>query len=401
VPCFALPVTVRKNTGECADGWFQCFAVDVNVSFTHLKTLSSGSLTYQMYQDAETLDNLVQEEPTALDNIIYVGYQDVAVDFELTLSGVPVGATMDWFQRDYFSDTSQAFLDNAFVVGPQVLRVQIAEQFPLESRRELEHLRRQGRHLKDTNGSLRIVGTIFGARHAYSSHEAFANSLGAIIDTYKDQFVSNLSFRALLPGAVAQDGRSELFRDISSVQASFEASNDKATPGGGLDGLAAELESIDSWVWMAVGGVAVGLIVIVIVTFYCVRRRMTANRKEEETRKMRRNDKRDRSRPGKKGPDPGKRQSVDGPPNDLMIQPRPGPSRSFDGRMSDQQRGRPSGRSDSYAGHPSGPASTPNRDHTSLNEPRAIPRERYTNQRPTAHGPPLGSGKRQSVDGPI
>jgi hypothetical protein len=273
-----------------------------------LRTLSSGSLLYQMYQNTNVIEN-VMKETIGRKNIVYIGYQDVAADFELTLRGVPAGVTMDLAQQKYFSDTSQGFLGDSIYTGAQVLKVQISEQIPLQSRRELQHIR-EGRHLQDTNGSLRITGTILGAQVAYYSSEAFANTLGDTVRSSQEELLTSLSFRALLPGDVAEKGRPLFFSGISSVEGTFVAVLPPSTLAPTqepttaddtvyIDSIGSNDEKVDSWIWILVGAtvpIFIGIFILV-----CLRRRMKAKREVKELRKMRRTGERNIRRQGTKG----------------------------------------------------------------------------------------------------
>jgi hypothetical protein len=302
------------NTGQCPEFWLECFAVNTIVSFQHLRSLSSGSLLYQMYQYTNMIDNAIKEM-IGRNNILYIGYQDVAADFELTLRGVPVGVTMDLVQQKHFSDISQGFLGETIYTGAQILEVQILEQIPLQNRRELQHLR-EDRHLLDTNGSLRIAGTILSVQLAYYSNEAFSNTLRDIVISHQKELLTSLSFEALLPGDVAEEGRPLFFSGISSVESTFAAvippspptpaptqeptavdGSDTDNGGNGLSegGLG---DGLSSWIILSVAVTLAGIAGCVIVE--TLRRRRKAKRELEERKKMRRNDDRNIRRQGKR-----------------------------------------------------------------------------------------------------
>jgi hypothetical protein len=302
------------NTGQCPDFWLECFAVSSVVSFQHLRSLSSGSLLYQMYQYTNAIDNVIKET-IGRNNIIYIGYQDVAADFELTLRGVPAGVTMDLVQQKHFSDTSQGFLGDTIYTGAQVLEVQISEQIPLQNRRELQHPR-ESRYLQDTDGSLRIAGTILGVQLAYYSNEDFTNTLWDTVISHQNDLLTSLSFQALLPGGVAEEGRPLFFSGISSVESTFIAVIPPSPPtpaptqeltdvgGGDKDNGGKGLSDgdlgygISSWIIMSVAVTLVGLVGCFILE--SLRRRRKAKREVEELRKIRRNDDRNIRRQGKR-----------------------------------------------------------------------------------------------------
>jgi len=249
--------------------------------------------------------------PFGRNNIVYTGFIDVAVEFDLTLQGVPTGEIMDEAQQIFFEKQVRNFLTSSLYDGGQVLDVEITEQAPLSSRRGLQRLGDE-RRVADNR-------EIFGMQLAYISEIGFRENIERAFLNHQDDFLSGVAFGLLLPGEVAEGVEKQFFTSLSSAEVSsvylvIPPSSLTAAPspqptnvdgetsdgsefggyvGDGIDsggGIINKAAGDANFIEIAVGVTVGGLVVYMLVLFTCrhIKRKKTETRETEERRKTRR-----------------------------------------------------------------------------------------------------------------
>ena len=178
---YALQITSintspQDYTGGCPESWSggcTTFYQSTSVVFSHLNSLSPGELQFEAYKLAGNVTQAVQAGITTA-NVFYIGLESVSAAYELTLDGVPVGATMDDVQTGYLGGTTLDFLAQ----GPDAASVPVF-QMSVEDQKagSLSGGGRRRRYLRQRRrlqiGSSVVKGRMDGAKYHYLTNDKF------------------------------------------------------------------------------------------------------------------------------------------------------------------------------------------------------------------------------------
>jgi hypothetical protein len=194
----------------------------------------------------------------------------------MTLSGVPMGTTMNDVQLRYFSDIAGAFLKKRTTGTPvAVFDVDMSQQMINTT----ESLR--SRRLITDSGALQLKGKVRGGQSPFLTSNSFRDAIETELRQGESVFLEMLKLGGLLPNEINESGGADYFNSVSAIGGTLivdDVAQSKVT--------FTETPSSGSEAFVAIGLVVGGLAVVFSIVFlqrHC--KRMGENKEDKRNMK--------------------------------------------------------------------------------------------------------------------